>query len=156
MFTVHSGKLTLQNDPIRDQVPVSISDKTSYCKISQSLESTRFVFRIVRSLWNLTGTSTAGCRYARQISKRCDTLNHQFRGFETSRDRMMRRLIVYLELYAHGVVFNFGKFSIDLAFRITQLIYLWRKGPQIWQTTFSNAFSLMKMIELLLICSQEH
>ena len=42
------------------QGPVSISDKTSYCKISQSLEAARFVFRIVPSLWNLTGTSAAG------------------------------------------------------------------------------------------------
>ena len=41
------------------QGPVSISDKTSYRKISQSLEVARFVFRIVRSLWNLTGTSAA-------------------------------------------------------------------------------------------------
>ena len=36
----------------------SISDKTSYCKISQSLEAARFVFRNVRSLWILTETST--------------------------------------------------------------------------------------------------
>ena len=41
------------------QDPVSISEKTSYHKISWSLEATRFVFRIVRSLWNLTGTSAA-------------------------------------------------------------------------------------------------
>ena len=34
--------------------PVSMFDRTSYCKISQSLEASRFVFRIVRSLWNLT------------------------------------------------------------------------------------------------------
>ena len=40
------------------QGPVSISDKMS-CKISQRLEAARFVFRIVRSLWNLTGTLTA-------------------------------------------------------------------------------------------------
>ena len=39
--------------------PVSISDKTSYRKISQRIEAARFVFRIVRSLWNLAGTSTA-------------------------------------------------------------------------------------------------
>ena len=45
--------------PHADLGPVSISDKTSYCKISQSLEATRFVFRIVRSFWNLTGTSAA-------------------------------------------------------------------------------------------------
>ena len=42
------------------QGPISISDKLSYCKISQSLEAARFVFRIVWSLWNLTGTSAAG------------------------------------------------------------------------------------------------
>ena len=39
--------------------PVSISNKTSYCKTSQSLEGARFVFRIVRSLWNLAVTSAA-------------------------------------------------------------------------------------------------
>ena len=33
-------------------------EKTSHGKISWSLEAARFVFRIVRSLWNLTGTST--------------------------------------------------------------------------------------------------
>ena len=37
----------------------SIPDKTSYCKISSSLEAARFVFRIVRSLWNLADTSAA-------------------------------------------------------------------------------------------------
>ena len=41
------------------QGPVSIYDKTFYCKISWSLEAARFVFEIVRSLWNLTGTSAA-------------------------------------------------------------------------------------------------
>ena len=39
--------------------PVSIYENTSYRKISWSLEVARFVFRIVRSLWNLTGTSAA-------------------------------------------------------------------------------------------------
>ena len=39
--------------------PVWISEKTSFRKISSSLEAARFVFRIVRSLWNLTGTSAA-------------------------------------------------------------------------------------------------
>ena len=39
--------------------PVSISEKTSFRKISLSLEVARFVSRIVRSLWNLTGTSAA-------------------------------------------------------------------------------------------------
>ena len=38
-------------------VSVPISDKTSYCKISWSLEAARFVFRIVWLPWKLTGTS---------------------------------------------------------------------------------------------------
>ena len=42
-----------------DRHPVSISEKTSYRQISWSLEAARFVFRIVWSLWNLTGTSAA-------------------------------------------------------------------------------------------------
>ena len=42
-----------------DQGPVSISEKMSFRKISLSLEAAKFVFRIVRSLWNLTGTSAA-------------------------------------------------------------------------------------------------
>ena len=41
------------------QGPVSLSNKTSYSKISLSLEAARFVFRIVRSLWNLTGALAA-------------------------------------------------------------------------------------------------
>ena len=43
--------------------PVSISDKTSYRKISWSLEAARLVFKIARSLWNLKGTSAAYMDY---------------------------------------------------------------------------------------------
>ena len=39
--------------------PSSTSNKMSYRKISWSLKTARFVFRIVRSLWNLTSTSAA-------------------------------------------------------------------------------------------------
>ena len=37
----------------------SLSGKTSYRKISWSLEAARFGFRLFQSLWNLTGTSAA-------------------------------------------------------------------------------------------------
>ena len=37
--------------------PVSISEKTSYHKISLSLEAARFVLKIIWSFWNFTGTS---------------------------------------------------------------------------------------------------
>ena len=41
--------------PSAIQGPVSVSDKTSYHKMLWWLEAARFVFRIVWSLWNLTG-----------------------------------------------------------------------------------------------------
>ena len=37
----------------------SLSSKASYHKISWSLDATRFGFRLFKSLWHLTGTSTA-------------------------------------------------------------------------------------------------
>ena len=39
--------------------PASISHKTSYCKITHSLEASRFELRITRSFWNFTSTSAA-------------------------------------------------------------------------------------------------
>ena len=63
---IHNYNLTLQcrysavkSLSFRHLGPVSISSKTSYRKISWSLDAARFVFRTVRSLWNLTGTSAA-------------------------------------------------------------------------------------------------
>ena len=72
------------------QGPVSIFDNTIYCKILHSLEAARFVLLIVRSLCDLTGNC---CRCACQIAKRCDNLDYQFHGFETSRYLMIGRLI---------------------------------------------------------------
>ena len=43
----------------------STSHKTSNCKISQSLETAIFVFRIVRSFRNLTATSGSGLAFCR-------------------------------------------------------------------------------------------
>ena len=62
----------------------SLSRKTSYRKISWSLEVARFGFRLFQLLWNLTD--------ACQISVRNDHYNTQSRGFETSRDLAVRRL----------------------------------------------------------------
>ena len=44
---------------VSDSGPVSISGGTSFGGISWSLGAARFVFGIVRSLWDLTGTSAA-------------------------------------------------------------------------------------------------
>ena len=70
----------------------SLSGRTSYRKISWSLEATRFGFRLFQSLWNLTAPRQQCCRDACQISKRYDNCNIKSRGFETSRDLAVRHL----------------------------------------------------------------
>ena len=45
--------------PITKQGLYSLSGKTSYGKISWSLEAARFGFKLFQSLWNLTSTSAA-------------------------------------------------------------------------------------------------
>ena len=90
---LHSQLITCRN-----YGSVSVYNKSSYGKISWNLEAARFVLRMVRSLWNLTDTFDRQqycCRRACQISKRCDDLNYQSRGFDTSRDLMTWRLIEY-------------------------------------------------------------
>ena len=59
MFILLGISWTACLEESHNQGPVYISEKTSYRKISWSLEATRFVFRIVLSLWNLTGISAA-------------------------------------------------------------------------------------------------
>ena len=78
--------------------PVSISEKTSFRKISWSLESARFVFRIVRSLWNLTGTSAAvlpmclsNFKAIRQFKVPISWLRDFTRSYEKTSFRILRR-----------------------------------------------------------------
>ena len=75
------------------QGPVSISDKTSYHKISQSLETACPVAAL---------KFDNCCRGPCQISKRCEDLNYQSRGFETSRDLTIRRFIRYWDSAQEG------------------------------------------------------
>ena len=71
----------------------NMSDKTSYRKISWSPEAARFVFEIVPSLWNLTGTWAALLqRRLSNISKWWDNINYQFHGSGTSRDLTLKSL----------------------------------------------------------------
>ena len=44
---------------ITNQGLSSLSGRTSYRKVSWSLEAARFVFRLFQSIWNSTGTSAA-------------------------------------------------------------------------------------------------
>ena len=83
---------------IIDQGPVSISEKTSFRKISWSLEAARFVFRIVWSLWNLTGTSAAvlpmclsNFKAIRQFKVPISWLRDFTRSYEKTSFRILRR-----------------------------------------------------------------
>ena len=80
------------------QGPVSISEKTSFRKISLSLEVARFVSRIVRSLWNLTGTSAAllpmclsNFKAIRQFKVPISWLRDFTRSYEKTSFRILRR-----------------------------------------------------------------
>ena len=72
---------------MNEQGPVSTSDKTSYLKISCSLEAARLAVSNIASLWNLTDTSA--------VVLRSDYSKYKYRGFKTSRDLTIRRLIAY-------------------------------------------------------------
>ena len=78
--------------------PVSISEKTSFRRISWSLEAARFVFRSVRSLWNLTGTSAAllpmclsNFKAIRQFKVLFSRLRDFARSYEKTSFRILRR-----------------------------------------------------------------
>ena len=80
------------------QGPVSISEKTSFRKISSSLEAARFVFRIVRSLWNSTGTLAAvlpmclsNFKAIRQFKVPISWLRDFTRSYEKTYFRILRR-----------------------------------------------------------------
>ena len=73
--------------------PVSISDKTSYCKISQSLEGARFVYNIEGSLWNSTALLPRNLSNVKAMRQSC--------GFEVSRNPMVRRLIGHWDVAQH-------------------------------------------------------
>ena len=82
----------------RIQGPVSISEKTSFRKISSSLEAARLVFRIVRSLWNLTGTSAAllpmclsNFKAIRRFKVQISWLRVFTRSYEKTSFRILRR-----------------------------------------------------------------
>ena len=89
------------------QGPVSISDKTSYCKISWSLEAARLVFIIVRSLWNLIGTSAAllpMCLSNFKAMRKLKLSISRFRDFTRSNDKTSYRILKWGPGYLESVV----------------------------------------------------
>ena len=76
----------------KNQDLISVSDKTSSCKISQNLEAAGiwFVFRIVRSLWNLTGSMCLSNFKAIPISQQPISY---LRNFARSHDKPSYRIL---------------------------------------------------------------
>ena len=69
---------------------VSISDKTSYCKISPNIESTWLGVNILMSLWNLAG-GTAGVQLTRQPNfTAMEIFKFQSRAFNTLWDTTVK------------------------------------------------------------------
>ena len=58
-MTIGDRAMLLLNEESHFQGLYSLSGKTSYRKISWSLEAARFGFKLFQSLWNLAGTSAA-------------------------------------------------------------------------------------------------
>ena len=67
-----------------------------------------------------------GCRSACQNSKRCDNLDNQCRGFETSRDLTIRRLIGYWNGALASTSYSFSKKKSKVEFLFCFEIYRYK------------------------------
>ena len=131
------------------QGPVSISEKTSFHKISSSLEAARFVFRIVRSLWNLTGTSAAvlpmclsNFKAIRQFKVPISWLRVFTRSYEKTSFRYWdgaQGVFIILEWNTKTIfqmIWN-GNMPQSLFYKITRLGAMMHPGDARWQVMFS-------------------
>ena len=84
------------------QSPVSISDKTPYREISQSLEGARSYVKMFVSLWNLTSSSAAVLLLCQSNFRAIGRFKS--RGFKTLRHLIIIRLIIY---WNRAQVFDF-------------------------------------------------
>ena len=116
--------------------------KTSCCKISQSLEAARAVFKVVRSLWNLTGTSAA-------LLPKCLS---KFKATRTSylpisRLLMIRRLIGYWN----------GAQVVNRPSKLTSYCLAWKKSDRYSaDETFTCNFYLCSFLMVQLKKSDEY
>ena len=114
------------------------------------------------------------CRGACQMSEQCDNSNYQSRGFETSRDLTIRRLIGYWNgalIPCQWISFGWPPIAKYISLwwwvsvpkdthglwcwcKICRYVILthwgWDKMAAFSQTTFSNALSSIKMFEFRL------
>ena len=119
------------------------ADKTSYCKISQSLEAARFVFRIVRSLWNLTDTSAAllptclsNFRAIRKFNLPISRIRDFTRSYDKKSYRKLKRRVVVtlvktqLTSLQH-LVFSCSSAAVCFTAHVANLFGMWNRlvGP---------------------------
>ena len=143
--------------------PVSISEKTSFRKISLSLEAARFVFRIVRSLWNLTGTSAAvlpmclsNFKAIRQFKVPISWLRDFTRSYEKTSFRILRRgpasvhYAVKMKGFKRQFFFTFCHFCECSLISCTPFTHGGgNKIATILQTSFPNWFRCIQIAVLL-------
>ena len=93
LILAHFGLVMLYGVSLVNSVPGYDSGLLFiYRKISRSLEATRFGFKLFNRSEIWQAPRQHRCRDACQISKRHDPDNTQPRGFETSRDFVVRHL----------------------------------------------------------------
>ena len=108
-----------------NQGTASISNKKSYCKISQSLVTMRFVFRFVQSLY-IAGILSVLQLKCISNSKEIKQINYQSCGFKFSPDLLIWHLIRYWISSNNTVMFWFRWMLISI----------------LWSSRFYTAFLL--------------
>ena len=82
---------TLSNNDLCNQGCYSLCGKTFYREISRSLEAARLGVIMIVSLWNLPGISQAVLPMCLSNIRAIGKVKTESRGFETSRDLVVRR-----------------------------------------------------------------
>ena len=137
----------------------SLSGQTSYHKISLSLEAARSGYRPFQLLLNLTSTSTAALPRCLSNVRERRSLWHpisRLRDLTRFVGNMSYRLVNRGPGWDHKHTWEKDQHLARCKYRwmfciiIPPLIHPphpWTKWPPFWQTTLSNTFSWMKMIE---------
>ena len=105
--------------------PVSISDKTSHFIISQCLEAARFVFRIVRLPWNLTGTSAVAMRWFKLPISR---LRDFTRSYDKTSYRILKGVPVSVRIFQGSC--SFRRQGIFMQYRDLWKSYVYMQWQQ--------------------------
>ena len=110
----------------------SLSSKTSYRKISWSLEAARFMFRLFQSLWNLTDTSAAPLTRSLPNFRAIRLLKHpisQLQDFlRIGGMRFYTDTHTYTHMHIHNYLYHCNMHTVSMLFDVMYLfssLYIW-------------------------------